>query len=84
MTDTNISKASMRAKERKLRRVEANVQTQIVEAARERVPDIQTPPVPRASARGHLQAARSQFALTNNRHLNRATRRNLAKGVRLV
>ena len=79
-----LSRAEQRARERKLRRIESGVQSQIVDGARSRVPDVKTPPVPRFGARQHLQAARSKFALTNNRHLNRATRRDLAKAVRLT
>ena len=84
MTDTIPSKGSRRDRERKLRRAEANVQSHIVDAARARVPDIKAPPVPRASARRHLQAARAEFASSKNRHLNRATRRELAKEIRLT
>ena len=85
MTDTNNSKGARRDYERKLRRAEANVQSQIVEAARQRVPDVSTPPfLPVSSARKYLSAARAEFSRSKNRHLNRATRRDLAKGICLA
>ncbi len=84
MTETNNSKGALRDHERKLRRAEANVQGQIVSAARSRVPDVQTPLLPRFGARAHLCAARADFARSKNRHLNRATRRDLAREICLA
>ena len=85
MTDTIHSQSSRRDHERKLRRAQANVQSHVVDAARARVPDVKTPAqLPASGAREFLRAARAEFARKSNRHLNRATRRELAKEVRLA
>jgi hypothetical protein len=67
------------------RRALSNLQAQIVEAARERVPNVEAPKgLTKTGARSHLKEARRQFASGANRFLNRATRRSLAREVGLA
>lgn len=70
---------------RSMRRAISNVQAQIVEAARARVPNIAlAAEVPAIVARRKLKEARREFGRRANPFLNRATRRSLAREVGLA
>ncbi len=75
-----VTESSDRARQKLVARAMGALHAQTVEAARKRVPKLNTiDGEPRAGARARMQYARSLYAKTHDPYLNRATRRTNAK-----
>lgn len=78
------AQSDARLREKKIRRAGANIMAQTVEAARARVHDVDAGALPQAGARALLKNARRAFSKEANRFLPRATRRELARSVKVA
>lgn len=82
--EPNSPAQNSKERAKKIGRAGANLMAKVVEAARDRVPNVEAPDhLPRAGARLHLKAARKAYS-QKNRFFNRATRRALSREVKLT